>query len=183
MGAAALEFQYGRVGKPMTEADPKGNLIEFKKAPRTPNLLPVRPAYDSCKHQRVYVKEGCREVTCRDCKAKLDAFTVLLEMAHKERRWLEDLDAWDARRESMLGERYDEQWERDHDGVLTPPEDPQLRRIWDTFHQAIGEKFCRMYSRKRRKRNGPEWYGVSTDGMGLSYEYARSCLVRKAQAK
>ena len=165
------------------EDDPKGNLIEFKKAPRVASLLPVRPKYDACRHPRVYVAEETRGVECRDCGIGLDAFTVLLEMAHRERRWLEDLDAWEAKRESFLGERYDEQWERDHEGIVEPPAEPRLRAIWDTFHAVLGEKFCRMYERKRRKRCGPDWYGVSTDGAYISYEYARSKLVPKAVSK
>ena len=159
---------------------PQSNIIEFKKGKREGTLKPVRASYDACKHVNMFVDEATREVSCQKCGTKLDAFSVLFELAHKQRRWLEELDEWDARRESILSERYDQQWERDHEGIAEPPSDPSLRRVWDTFHSVMGDKFCRMYRRNHRKRNGPEWYGVSTEGMRLSYEYARSKMIPKA---
>ena len=165
---------------PISQDDPKGKLIQFKARKRTGTLERVRAPYGACKHERIYVVESRREIECQSCKTKLDPFAVLLELATKQRRWLEELDAWDAYRESKLSERYDEQWERDHEGVLEPPADTSLRNIWDTFNSAIGEGFCGMYRRRSRMRNGPEWYGRGAHGLVISYEYARSKLVPKA---
>jgi hypothetical protein len=86
-------------------------------------------------------------------------------------------------RESRLSDRYDEQWARDHEGVIEPPVDPNLRKIWDAFHAYFGDKFCGMYSRKVRKRNGPLWYGKSTYGGTVSLEYVQHCLTTKAVSK
>jgi hypothetical protein len=164
----------------MPEEDPKSNLISFQKGKRKGTLEPVRAKYDACKHESVFVEDGTREVTCQKCHVVLDAFTVLLEMSYKQRRWLEELDSWDALRESRLSDRYDEQWARDHEGVIAPPENPELRKIWDIFHAYFGARFCGMYSRKRRKRQGPEWYGKGAYGGTVSLEYARHCLTSKA---
>ena len=98
----------------MPEDDPKSNLIGFPIGKRKGTLEPVRKKYDACKHEAVFVEDGIREVTCQKCGVVLDAFTVLFELAWKQRRWLEELDAWDALRESRLSDRYDAQWERDH---------------------------------------------------------------------
>lgn len=138
--------------------DPVSNLIAFEKGKRKGTLEPVRAKYDGCRHVSVFVEDGIRQVTCQTCSVVLDAFTVLLEMAYKQRQWLEELDAWDALRESRLSDRYDEQWARDHEGVTSPPTDPELRKIWDVFHSYFGSKFCGMYRLKSRKRNGPMWY-------------------------
>jgi hypothetical protein len=162
---------------PMDAPDPRSNLIEFKREKRTGTLEPVRRRYNDCQHERAQINEGSRSVTCAKCKAALDAFDVLYELATKQRRWLEELDAWDAYRDSKLSERYDTQWERDHEEVTEPPEEPALRRIWDTFAAYLKGNFCAMYKRKQRKRKGPEWYGRSTTGGIVSYEYARSRMV------
>lgn len=162
-------------------SDPQSNLIAFEKGKRKGTLDPVRAKYDACKHESVFVEDGTREVTCQKCGVVLDAFAVLLEMAWKQRRWLEQLDEWDALRESRLSDRYDEQWARDHEGVTAPPSDPELRKIWDVFHSYFGGKFCGMYSRKRRKLKGPYWYGKSTYGATVSLDYARSVLISKTR--
>ena len=163
--------------------DPKSNIIDFVKGKRKGTLEPKRAKYDSCKHEAVFVEDGIRQVTCQKCGVVLDAFTVLLDMAYKQRSWLEELDAWDALRESRLSDRYDEQWARDHEGVIAPPFDPLLKKIWDAFHSYFGDKFCGMYSRKSRKRIGPEWYGKSTYGGCVSLEYARNARISKAVTK
>lgn len=160
--------------------DPKSNLVEFKKGKREPTMQVARHNYDACRHIHTIIDNDTRSVTCRDCKILLDAFTVLLELAHKERRWLSDLDEWDARRESLLAERYDEQWAKQQATTTEPPADRELRKIWDDFGAYLGPKFCGMYRRKQRKINGPDWYGKTTDGGMYSYEYVRSQLVPKA---
>lgn len=165
------------------DTDPKSNIIDFQKAKRKGTLEPVRKKYDACKHAAVFVEDGIRQVSCQKCGVVLDAFTVLLDMAYQQRRWLEELDAWDAYRESKLSERYDERWARDHEGIIETPTDPDLRKIWEVFHAYFGDKFCGMYSRRRRKRTGPDWYGKSISGGMVSLEYARSTLVAKALAK
>jgi hypothetical protein len=167
----------------MPEDDPKSNLIGFPIGKRKGTLEPVRKKYDACKHEAVFVEDGIREVTCQKCGVVLDAFTVLFELAWKQRRWLEELDAWDALRESRLSDRYDAQWERDHEAVVAPPADPSLREVWDVFHSYFGDKFCGMYNRKKRKRMGPGWYGKSTYGATVSLEYARSSMIAKAVSK
>jgi len=159
--------------------DPKSNIVAFK-AKRQGNLEPVRKGYNACKHERVTVDEATRSVACRDCKVKLDAFTVLYEMAWKQRHWLEELDQWDAYRQSQLSERYDLEWEQTHEGVTSPPTDPEILKVWNIFQKYFKKgEFCGMHHRKTRKRNGPEWYGRSTYGACVSYEYARSQLIPK----
>jgi hypothetical protein len=59
------------------------------------------------------------------------------------------------------------------DEVVAPPSDHRSREIWDIFRAVLGDKFCAMYHRKRRKRRGPEWYGRDTRGCTVSLEYAR----------
>ena len=125
------------------------------------------------------MEDGIREVTCQKCGVVLDAFTVLFELAWKQRRWLEELDEWDALRESRLSDRYDEKWAEDHENISAPPTDPALLKIWDVFHSYFGDKFCGMYKRKRRLRNGPDWYGKSNYGATVSLEYAQSVLIAK----
>lgn len=162
--------------------DPQAKLIEFKRPQREGTLRPVRKTYDSCKHASCFVDEGKREVTCQSCKVLLDPFTVLYEMAMKQRQWLEELDQWDARRDSILSERYDAQWEKDKAEVRSPPSDPETLRIWRTFEGYLKGKFVSMYRRKARLRSGPEWYGRSSDGGMVSFEYARSQMVPKMVA-
>jgi hypothetical protein len=135
----------------MPDDDPKSNLIGFPIGKRKGTLEPVRKKYDACKHEAVFVEDGIREVTCQKCGVVLDAFTVLFELAWKQRRWLEELDAWDALRESRLSDRYDAQWERDHEAVVAPPADPSLREVWDVFHSYFGDKFCGMSGIRRRR--------------------------------
>jgi hypothetical protein len=165
------------------QTDPKSNLIAFEKAKRKGTLEPVRAKYDSCRHESVFVEDGIRQVTCQKCGVVLDAFAVLLEMAYKQRRWLEDMDTWEAMRDSRLSDRYDEKWARDHEGIIEPPADPEQRKVWDVFCAYFGDKFCGMYERKRRKRTGPMWYGKGTNGVTVSLNYARSTLTPKAVAK
>jgi hypothetical protein len=167
----------------LPQEDPKSNLIAFDKGKRKGTLEPVRAGYDACRHKSVFVEEAKRQVTCQKCGAILDAFEVLLEFANKQRRWLDELDEWEAMQTSRLADRYDEQWARDHEGIVTPPEDPATRKVWDIFHAYFGDKFCGMYNRQRRKRYGPEWYGKGTNGLTVSLEYARKCLVPKAVSK
>jgi len=155
------------------------NLIEFTRKKREPLLGTVRAGYQSCRHPRVSVNEEKRIVSCRDCDAELDPFQVLWEMAVHERRWLDDLEAWEAMRDSLLSDRYDAEWQRHVDDIVEPPADRRLREIWETFHAVLGDKFCAMYHRKRRKRRGPEWYGRDTRGSCVSLQYARSLLVPK----
>jgi hypothetical protein len=162
------------------QPDPQSNIIEFTRKKREPLLSPVRAGYQACRHPRCWVNEEKRTVSCRDCNTELDAFTVLWEMAKTERRWLDDMEAWEAMRDSRLSDRYDAEWQRHVDDIIEPPADPKLRRIWETFHAVLGDKFCAMYHRKRRKRKGPDWYGRDTRGCTVSLEYARSCLVPKA---
>ena len=159
------------------DTDPQSNLIEFKRQPREGTLKPVRAPYGACKHERVTVSEATRTVTCSACDTELDAFAVLLEMAHKQRRWLNELDEWDARRDSLLSERYDREWERKAGDIVSPPTDLTTLRIWETFHAYLKDKFCGMYRRKARKRYGAMWYGRTSNGGCVSYEYARSRLI------
>lgn len=166
---------------PMDNPDPKSNLIEFKRGKREGTIEPVRAAYDSCKHERVMVDEATRTVSCRTCKTPLDAFAVLYELAHKQRRWLDELDHWDAYRESKLADRYDLQWEKDQGEVKHPPTDPASLAIWQSFHRYLGDTFCGMYRRKRGKRNGPEWYGRTTTGGVFSHEWVRQRLLPKTE--
>lgn len=167
----------------MEYPDPKSKVVEFKREKRVGSLVPLQARYGSCRHERATIIESSRSVECSACKCPLDAFTVLYELAHKQRRWLEDLDAWDAHRDSMLSERYDQEWQQRVGDVIDPPTNPADRRIWDVFHEYMGAKFCGMYKRKQRKRNGPGWYGRSVDGACVSYEYARSRLVEKVSGK
>jgi hypothetical protein len=159
--------------------DPLSNVIEFTRKKREPLLEPKRADYKACRHVRTTVDEEKRVVSCRDCEAQLDPFQVLWEMANKERRWLDDLEAWEAMRDSRLSDRYDAEWQRHVDDIIEPPTDRRLREIWDTFHGALGDGFCAMYHRKRRKRRGPEWYGRDNRGSTVSLEYARAVLVPK----
>lgn len=159
--------------------DPLSNLIEFTRKKREPSLGAVRAGYEACHHPRVWVNEEKRIVSCRDCETELDPFQVLWEMATKERRWLDDMETWEAMRDSRLSDRYDAEWQKHVDDIIEPPTDKRLREIWETFHAVLGDKFCAMYHRKKRKRYGPEWYGRDTRGMTLSLEYARSVLVPK----
>lgn len=163
------------------QPDPQSNLVEFKHPKkREGTMIPVRRNYDDCKHPKFTVNESTRTVECQTCKTQMDAFNVLYEMAIKQRRWLEEMDEWDARRQSLLSERYDEEWGKCKDDIIEPPSDPTLRRIWDVFQAYYGSKFTAMYRRKQRLRTGPEWYGKSTYGACVSYEYARHQLIPKA---
>jgi len=161
--------------------DPQNNVIAFKRPKREESgtIKPVSKTYESCKHESVYVDEGKREVTCQACKAILDAFQVLYEMALKQRRWLRELDEWEARRDSMLSHRYDEQWAKEKAEISSPPTDPETLLVWETFRDYFKGKFVAMYSRKMRLRNGPQWYGRSNYGGTVSFEYARQQLVQK----
>jgi hypothetical protein len=159
--------------------DPLSNVVEFTGKKREPLLRPVRADYKACRHPRVWVNEEKRIVSCRDCETQLDPFHVLWEMAIKERGWLNDLEAWEAMRDSRLSDRYDAEWQRHVDDIIEPPTDRRSREIWETFHAVLGDKFCAMYHRKSRKRRGPEWYGRDTRGCTVSLEYARSVLVPK----
>jgi hypothetical protein len=164
---------------PFNAPDPKSNLIEFKREKRTGTLEAVRAGYDACKHERLIISEEKRIVTCRACKTPLDPFTILFEFANKQRRWLDELDSWDAYRESKLAERYDLEWAEGLADIKGPPTDPEIRMIWDTFHAVLKDKFCGMYQRKKRKHAGPQWYGRSTSGGIYSYEFARQGLTPK----
>lgn len=158
------------------EPDPQSNIIEFTRAKREPNIKIERRGYSDCLHPRTTVHESTRTVTCSICGTLLDAFTVLWEMATKQRRWLDDLEAWEARRDTMLSERYDLEWARRSGDIKEPPQDSQLREIWNTFYAVMGDKFCGMYLRKKRKRTGPLWYGRNIHGSCISLDYARSLL-------
>ena len=125
------------------------------------------------------VSEEKRTVRCRDCDTLLDPFQVLWQMAIKERRWLSDLETWEARRDSLLGERYDAEWIKHVEDVVDPPSNPRLREIWDTFHAYMGDKFCAMYRRKHRQTKGTLWYGRDVRGSCVSIEYVRSQLAPK----
>ena len=159
--------------------DPKSNLVTFKSQKREGSLKPIRKSYDSCRHKNCYVDEGKRQVTCRKCGIILDAFQVLYEMALKQRMWLEELDEWDALRDSRLSDRYDMEWERESGEVKSPPSDPEAVKAWNVFKSYFGEKFVSMYRRKHRLRSGPDWYGRSTYGACVSFEYARQQLIPK----
>ncbi len=165
------------------QPDPLANVVEFTRKKREPSLSVKRAGYASCRHLTVFVDEEKRIITCRKCEAILDPFLFLLEMANRERRWLDDLEAWEAMRDSRLSDRYDAEWQRHVDDVIEPPTDPVLRGIWDTFSAVLGDKFCAMYRRRARKRNGPYWYGRDTRGMTVSLEYARSQLILKMRGK
>lgn len=70
--------------------DDQDNVIQFSLAHRTPgSSLGHRPwtATRKCTHQSVLVEEPTREVTCAQCGVVLDAFTVLLQYANRERRF------------------------------------------------------------------------------------------------
>lgn len=160
--------------------DPTSNLIEMKPRKREP-LLQIAPTnYDRCRHHAVLVDSDDRKLTCKDCKEVLDPFTVVEEMARKERQWIWDVEEWTARRDSMLAERYDEKWEKEKDYIRTPPEDPELLKVWNIFRAYFGEKFCAMYERKQRLRSGPQWRGLDTKGGMVSLEWAKSQLIPKA---
>lgn len=65
------------------------SVIDFAKAKATiegPSSLTVRRSR-YCSHWHVWVDENARTVQCQDCEAMLDAFTVLLGYAHKERHF------------------------------------------------------------------------------------------------
>jgi hypothetical protein len=162
-----------------SKPDPLSNVIEFTRKKREPQLGTVRAGYQACRHPRVWVNEEKRIVSCQDCATELDPFQVLWEMAKKERRWLDDLEAWEAMRDSRLSDRYDEEWGRHAGDIIEPPTDPKLLEMWEIFRAILGDKFCGMYHRKRRKRCGPEWYGRNVSGACVSLEYARSVLVPK----
>ena len=167
----------GSVTVPMD--DPRDNVLQFKREKREGTLIPVRKGFDGCKHAQAIVDQGTRSVSCATCKAPLDAFTVLYELATKQRRWLGELDAWDAYRDSKLSERYGAVWEERSGDVKAPPEDPEMKRVWDTFREYLGESFCAMYRLKQRKRSGTFWYGRTTNGGAVSYNYAREQLLTK----
>jgi len=159
--------------------DPLSNVVEFTRKKREPSIE-IKPApCDACRHLQVYVDEEKRLVVCRKCKTIIDAFQFLVEMAHQERRWLNDLEGWEAMRDARLSERYDAEWMRHIDDIIEPPTDPQLLVIWNTFHSVLGDKFCAMYKRKKRKTKGPLWYGRDTRGCTISLEYARHQLTPK----
>lgn len=162
--------------------DPQSNLIQFKRPKREGNLKAVHKTYDSCRHNKCFVDEGKRLVTCQACGVFLDPFQVLYEMALKERKWLNELDEWDARRESVLSQRYDEQWEEERGWIKSPPEDAATLRIWETFRAYFNGTFVAMFKRKQRLRSGPEWFGKSTYGACVSLEFANSQLIPKAIA-
>lgn len=158
----------------MSKDDPQAKVVELKKGPRQGQFEIKRKSWDGCRHNRTIVDEQNRAVRCRDCEVPLDAFTVLLELAHRERRWLEELDAWDAYRESTLAQRYDTEWQRNQGREITePPSDPAIRKVWDYFNHHLGSKFAGLYRRKSRKRSGTEWYGKTIDGGLLSIEWVR----------
>jgi hypothetical protein len=165
----------------MDEPDPKSNLIEFTRQKRDGTIQAVRAPYGACEHLRVTVDQATKSVACRECKTPLDAFTVLWELAIKQRRWLDQLDEWDAYRDSLLSQRYDLEWQRRQDDVTAPPDDPAIRKVWDTFHAYIGDSFCAMYRRNAKKRTGVLWYGRTSNGGCVSYDYARSQLVPKIE--
>lgn len=71
----------------MSDIDPLSNVIEFTRKKREPSLQMSPTTYKSCRHDRVGIDQEHREVKCRDCETKLDAFQVLWEMAIKERRY------------------------------------------------------------------------------------------------
>jgi hypothetical protein len=164
------------------ESDPLSNVIQFKREQRKPQLQIREPASDACRHINVYVEKETRLVTCQKCDTQLDAFAVLLEMAKKERRWLWDLETWEAMRDSRLSDRYDLEWQKRSGDIVDPPSDLELREIWELFHGYLGDKFCGMYRRKARKRTGPMWYARTTQGGRLSLDYVRSALIPKAVA-
>lgn len=160
----------------INDSEPPPNLISFKREPRKGTLEPKRAGYKACAHRYTIVDQEKRVVTCRDCETLLDTFQVLWELAIKQRRINDDLDAWQARQESLLSDRYDQVWLRHAGDVTTPPDDPEQRQVWDIFHAYFGDKFTGMFRRKRGKRSGIEWYGRSTHGSCVSLIYARSTL-------
>lgn len=157
--------------------DPKENLLEFKRMKRQGTLEPIHSGYNSCRHKYTLIDQEHREVTCRDCAAKLDPFQVLLDLANKQRQVLDEIEAWEARQESLLSERYDEIWLR-HAGDIKepPPEDAEERKVWEIFSAYFGDKFTGMYRIKKGKRSGMTWYGRSCTGSCVSLVYARSQL-------
>lgn len=165
----------------ISEPDPKSNLIQFKRAKHQGTLEPIRSS-GGCRHERCTVDEEKRIVACCACQTILDPFTVLYELAWKQRRWLEELDAWDAYRDSKLSERYDQVWQERKGDIIEPPQDPETRRVWNVFDKYFGERFCGMYRLKARKREGPLWYGRSVTGGCVSFDYAQRELMTKAVA-
>ncbi len=163
---------------PIPQDDPKAKVVVLKPS-RKPTMEITPKDYAACRHERVFITEEKRMVKCQSCKTILDAFTVLVELARRERRWLQELDAWDAYRESKLAERYDKTWERYANDVTTPPEDPELRRIWNTFERHLGGKFTAMFRRKKGLKRGPEWYARTQTGGCFSYEFVRNQLMPK----
>src|ERR1035438_4444385 len=126
--------------------DPLSNVISFERKKREPSLAVKRTNVGpECRHIAVFVDPEMRVVTCQNCRAALDPFQVVLEMAHKERRWLYDLEEWEAMRDSRLSDRYDEEWQKQNAEISEPPQVLELREIWDVFHAVLGDKFCAMY--------------------------------------
>lgn len=163
----------------MNDPEPPSKLISFKRKPREGTLEPKRAGYDACRHKYTIVDQEKRAVTCRDCETALDPFQVLWELAIKQRSVNDDLDAWQARQESLLSDRYDQVWLRHAGDITVPPDDPELRQVWDIFHAYFGDKFTGMFRRKQGKRNGIEWYGRSLHSSVVSLVYARSMLAPK----
>ena len=66
----------------MSDEDEGGQLIEgVFDGP----MIAVTNHAPMCRHSKLYVDAESRAVSCRGCSAHLDAFSVLLDFANKER--------------------------------------------------------------------------------------------------
>lgn len=84
--------------------DDDDNLIEVQrwKVSDMPLLVHRNDAQRYCCHARTEVDDNKRTVTCRDCKASLDAFDVLLRIANQEMQLLYMRDKVHALREQVF---------------------------------------------------------------------------------
>lgn len=60
--------------------------VKFKTAPPTERVLLAVPGY-KCLHQQFEVDSDKAEVTCAQCKEKLNPMYVLNKLANKETQW------------------------------------------------------------------------------------------------
>lgn len=73
----------------------------FKKRPiDVERVLTVVHSYGQCRHERFTIDEKLAQVECRDCKASLNPFYALAQLARQETRYHE------------LHERYQDEMKR-----------------------------------------------------------------------
>lgn len=110
-----------------------------RRIPKSP-LSIVQTTYTDCQHRHVEVDEKLAEVTCVDCKAKLNPVAVLMRFAQDdsllERRWRE----LQAQVELLRGRT---RCKCDHCGKITPI---RSRASYATI--------CDEIERKRREQEG-----------------------------